>query len=131
MGSGPRRVSPSTSSMTRAHLDTIDVGNVRMIERSQDLPFALEPSATLGILRYRSRQHLDRNFAFQPRVPSPVHLAHAARAEFRFHAIRTESLSRDKLRAHGIEQEICLLPCGAVQHHLARASLREQNFHGV
>ena len=70
-----------------AFLDTIDVGNVRMIERGQDLPFTLKPGTTLGILRYRRRQHLDRNFAFQPRVPSPIHLAHAARAEFRFHAI--------------------------------------------
>src|ERR1035441_585862 len=59
-----------------AFLDTIDVGNVRMIERSQDLPFALEPSATLGILRYRSRQHLDRNFAFQDRKSTRLNSSH-------------------------------------------------------
>jgi hypothetical protein len=114
-----------------AFLDTIDVGNVRMIERGQNPRFALESGTALGILRNRRRQHFDRNFALELRVLGSIHLAHAARADFGFYAVPTELLSGSKLGAPRIGQDACVLPCGAIQHRLARACLRQQSFHGA
>ena len=40
------------------------------------------------------RQHLDRDVALEPRVPRPVHLSHAARAERRQDLVRAEAGAR-------------------------------------
>ena len=49
-----RRLSPSTSSITRAmlpshRLDAIDRSDVRMVQRGQDFRFALEPGESLRV----------------------------------------------------------------------------------
>jgi hypothetical protein len=46
------------------------------------------------------RQHLDRYCPFEPGVPRPVHLAHAARADRRDDLVRSEARSGNQ--GHGV-----------------------------
>ena len=62
-------------------LDLVDTGDVRMIERRQNLGLTLEPGQALRIARHRLRQHLDRHFATQLGVLGAIHLTHAAFAQ--------------------------------------------------
>ena len=61
--------------------ETVDVRDVRMIQRGQHLRFALESREPVGISRERLGQDLDRDVAIQPRVARAIDLAHAARAK--------------------------------------------------
>ena len=90
-GIGPRaircdRSSPSTSSITSARdaarfFEAVDARDVRMIQRREDLRFALEAREAIGIVRERVRQDLDRDVAIQLRVARAIDLAHAACAD--------------------------------------------------
>ena len=52
-----------------------------MVERGQQLGFALEARQALRVLGERRRQRFDRHLAAEARVVRAVHLAHAARSE--------------------------------------------------
>ena len=62
-------------------LESVDGGDVRMIQRGEDFRFALEAGEPLGIGRERRREDLDRDLALQLRVRGAIDLAHAARAD--------------------------------------------------
>ena len=64
-------------------LESVDGGDVRVIERRQHLRFAREARQPLGIGGERLRQDLERDLAIEPRVARAVHLAHAACTEQR------------------------------------------------
>ncbi len=74
--------------------EIVDGQNVRMRQRGDGLGFALETRHRVGILGAVSRKDLDRHLAPESRVPSPVHLAHPARAERRQDLVRAEPGSR-------------------------------------
>src|SRR5262249_48024207 len=61
----------------RGLLEVVNRCNVWMIQRSQDFGFALESVDSVRISRKSIRQNLDRNFAFQFRVASPIYLTHS------------------------------------------------------
>src|ERR1700694_5614477 len=65
-----------------------------MVERGQDLGFALEAGHALGVAGKRLGQNLQRNIALQLGVAGAVHLAHAAGTDGR------EDLVRAKSRTH-------------------------------
>ena len=67
--------------MQRRFLEAVNRSDVRVIELSQHLGLALEASEALRVVGHLGRQHLDGDAAFQPGVPRPVHLAHAALTE--------------------------------------------------
>jgi hypothetical protein len=63
-------------------LDPINRSDVRMIERREQLRFALEAGEPFGIIRKRVRKDLEGNVASELGVPRAIHLAHPApRAE--------------------------------------------------
>jgi len=62
-------------------LESVDVGDVGVIEGGQQLRLALEAGQALGILCHLGRQHLDRDLAPELVVGRAIHLAHASRAE--------------------------------------------------
>ena len=64
-------------------LETVDGRDVRVVERGQDLGFALEPREARRIGRHRRRQDLDRHVAFQLAVARAIDLAHSAFADLR------------------------------------------------
>ena len=61
-----------------------------MVEGGERLGLATEPRNPLRISRDVGRQDLDRNLAAEDRVGGAIDRPHAARAEQRLHAIRTE-----------------------------------------
>ena len=76
-------------------LKIVDRRNVRMIQRRQNFGLALKPAHSRGIMRKLLWQDLDRDLAFQLRVPGAIHLSHAALAE------QTSDLMRTELRTDG------------------------------
>ena len=73
-----------------AAFETIDRGDVGMVQRGEHLGLALEPGETLRIRRDRFRQNLDRDGALQVGVGGPIHLSHATGAERRGYFVRAE-----------------------------------------
>ena len=65
----------------RALFHTVNRRDVRMIQRGQHLRFACEAGHTVGIVRERLRQHLDRDLAVQLGVGGAIHRAHPAFTE--------------------------------------------------
>ena len=65
-----------------------------MIERRQDLGFALEARHALGILREAGGQHLDGHVAPELGIGGAIHLAHAALAELGGDAVMRDGLLR-------------------------------------
>ena len=59
-------------------LEAVDRRDVRVVERRQQLGFALESGQVIGIGRQRGRQGLQRHVAIELRIARAIHLAHAA-----------------------------------------------------
>ena len=56
----------------------MDLRDVRMVERREDLRFALEPGQAIRIGGESFRQDLQGDIAVELRVVRPLHFAHAA-----------------------------------------------------
>ena len=74
-------------------LETMDVRDIRMIERRKDLRFALEPRETIAITGEQVGQDLDRDVAVQPRVACPEYLAHPSPADRGRDGVRTDPIA--------------------------------------
>ena len=59
----------------------MDVRDVRVVERGEDLCLTREASAAVGIGAEGLRQDLERDVAIQLRVAGAIHLAHPARTD--------------------------------------------------
>ena len=68
--------------------DVVDGQDVRMVERRGRARLLLEALTAAGVGGQGLGQHLDRDLAPEPRVPRPIHLAHAAGAERREDLVR-------------------------------------------
>ena len=55
--------------------------DVGMIQRGEDLRFAMKPREPIGVAGERVGKHLDRDIAIQTRVAGAVDLTHPARPE--------------------------------------------------
>ena len=75
-------------------LEAVDGGDVRVIERGQDLGFALEPGEPIGVSGERRGKHLERDLALQIHVGRAIHLAHAALTDQGVHFIRADAAAR-------------------------------------
>ncbi len=71
--------------------EAVDLRDVRVIERGQELRFALETREPIRVARERFEQDLDRDLPVEPRITGSIHLAHAARAERRHDFNGTEA----------------------------------------
>ena len=65
-----------------------------MRQRGDGFGFALEPRQSIGVLRERRRQHLDRDIPIETSIARLVDLAHAARTERGHDLVRAETGSR-------------------------------------
>ncbi len=68
----------------------MDVRDVGVIERGQQLRFAAETGQAVGVVGDRAEQDFDRDVAVQLRIARPIHLAHPPGAEW----------GEDLIRAH-------------------------------
>jgi hypothetical protein len=75
----------------RTVLETVNLRDVRMIERGQRLRFAREAGESIVIGGERVRQDLQGDVAIELRVASAIHLAHATGADGRDDLVRAES----------------------------------------
>jgi hypothetical protein len=66
------------SQRTARVLDAVDMGDMRMIERGEQLRLAFEARDAFAIGRHRRGKDLDRDVTLQPRVARAVHLTHAS-----------------------------------------------------
>ena len=64
-------------------LEPVDGGDVRVVERGEQMRLALEAPQAVGVLGHLRRQDLDRDVAVEVRVGRAVDLAHPAGAERR------------------------------------------------
>jgi hypothetical protein len=74
----------------RGLLDAVDAGDVRVVERREQLRLALEAREVLRLPRQRVREHFDRDRPLQPRIASEIDDAHAAATELALDGIRAE-----------------------------------------
>ncbi len=61
--------------------ESVNLRDVRMVERREHLRFALEAREPVRVLCERSRQHLQRDVAVEPGVAGTIDLAHSAFAQ--------------------------------------------------
>ena len=85
-------------------LEPVNLRDVRVIERCEQLRLTLEPGEPFGIRREQIRQHFDRDLAIEARVPCAIDFAHAALAEDAEDFIRTETGTCGK--RHGLRVRI-------------------------
>ena len=90
---GARKGRPSIRIDWLGGLERVDGGDVRVVERGQDLGFALEPGQPLGVGGNGFRQQLDCHLPAEPGVLGAIHLTHAAFAELGGDAEVGESLA--------------------------------------
>ena len=64
-------------------LEPVDRGDVRMIQRGEDLRFALKARQAVGVGCERRGEDLDRDLTLQLRVRRPIDLPHSTHAELR------------------------------------------------
>jgi hypothetical protein len=76
---------------TSTLFEAMDVGDVRVVQRREELCFPLETRKALGIIGERIRQNLDCHIAFQLSVPRTPHFAHAAHADLGGDFVRAEA----------------------------------------
>jgi hypothetical protein len=74
--------------------EIVDGENVGMVERRHGLRLALEADARSAVVGEARGQHLDRDFALEPRVACAIHFAHPACAERGDERVVTECVPR-------------------------------------
>jgi hypothetical protein len=62
-------------------LQPVDLRNVRMVQRREDLSLALESREPVGVVGERRGENFQRDVAVERRIPRAIDLAHAACAE--------------------------------------------------
>ncbi len=73
--------------------EAVHLRDVGMVERREQMRFALEPRAAIGTAGECARQDFDRDVAPELCVPRAIDLAHAARADPRLDLIDTQTAS--------------------------------------
>jgi hypothetical protein len=62
-----------------------------MVQRSQQLRFAVKASQPFGIVRQRLRQYLDGDVTSKPSIAGAIDLPHATRVEPRYDLVPTDA----------------------------------------
>src|SRR5262245_16497439 len=75
-----------------------------MIQRGQNLRFALETREPVGIEREGFRKNFERDLAIELRVPRAEYLAHAARSEQRYDFVRADQGAGCERHARSIRE---------------------------
>jgi hypothetical protein len=80
-------------------VETVNRTDVSVVQRGEELGFALEACEPIGVLRERARQRLDRNLTAELRISGAVNLAHPAGTERADDEVRAELSPRGQ--CHG------------------------------
>ena len=71
--------------------DAVDLRDVGMIERRQDLCLTLETGEAVSVRGEEVGQYLERDVASELRIARPIHFPHAAGAQQRQHLVGTHA----------------------------------------
>ena len=82
----------------RRVLETVNVRDVRMVERGEHLRFAAEPGETVRIVRDGREQDFDRDVPVQLRIARPIDFAHPAHTEQGDDFVRAEARAGSESR---------------------------------
>ena len=77
----------------RGRLQSVDGGDVRMIERCERAGLALEARQPFMVVGKAFGQHFQRHVAIELCIAGAVHLTHSARANRRDNLVRPEPLA--------------------------------------
>ena len=66
------------SVLSRTLLEAVDLCDVRMIQRGEDLGLTFEAGEPFGVICEGLGQHLDGDASIEPGIAGPIDLAHAA-----------------------------------------------------
>ena len=83
-------------------LKPVNRGDFRMVQRGEDLRFALEAGKPVGIVREQLGQHLQRDVAIEPRVPRSVHLPHPAGTHDGNNLVRADPRAGSEVHCRGV-----------------------------
>ena len=86
-------------------------GDIRVVQRRQDLGLATKARQAIGIRGHRRRENLDRDGALQAAVRGLVNLAHAAGADLANHFVGAEAGTCAEHRGHEYTRLSQLLRC--------------------
>ena len=78
---------------------SLNLGEVRMIERREHLRLARKARDAIWIVRENIWKNLEGDLAIQPRIASPVDFAHPSGAESREHFVCAEPSPGDQCHA--------------------------------
>jgi hypothetical protein len=81
---------------TAVLFESVDGGDVRMIQRGEDLGFALKTGHAVRVMREFGREDLQRDITIELGVPRAVDLPHAAGAKRGEDLVRAEARSERK-----------------------------------
>lgn len=105
-------------------LESVQRGDVGVIERREHTRFALESALVFGVVRRQFVKNLDGDFAAEPDVLGAIHFAHPSGAERRQDAIGTDGAARRKSQAASLLRIIPLRPTPGLVLQLPRMSRR-------
>src|SRR5436190_22640673 len=77
-------------------LESVNRGDVRMVQRREDLRLPLEAHEAIVVLCECLRENLERDAASELDVPGAVDLAHSACADRRDDLVGTQTVARGK-----------------------------------
>jgi len=87
--------------------DVVDRGDVGMVQDSRGPSFVLEAAESIRIARKRRGQHLDGDFAPQPRILRAIDLPHPARAKRRDDLVGTQTTAGGETHFASLTRKRC------------------------
>ena len=112
----------------RALLEAVNCGDVRVVERGDDLRFPLESGDALAIEREVAREHLERDVSMKCGVVRTVHLTHAAGSDQCPNLVGAEVAS-EQFTVHVWPRLSCrAVECAFFEKPVGRRCPREQSF---
>ena len=111
-------------SRSRAFLEAVELRDVRVVQRSEDLGLTLKPRHAFGIVSEVARENLDRNGAAQLRVAGAIHLAHPTGPKLELYLVHAETRARSKGHFAGLSHAVQGGPATLDHRHGDRATQR-------
>jgi hypothetical protein len=84
---------PVVTGFGRTFFNSVNRGDVRMIQGCEDLRFALEAREAIGVMTECFGQDFECDIAIEPRVARAIDLAHSACSEQTENLVRAEPLT--------------------------------------
>ena len=89
-----------------AFLEAVELRDVLVVQRCEDLCLTLKPRNAFGIVSEVVRENLDRDVAAQLRVACAIHLAHPTRTKVELYLVHADTRARSKGHFAGLSHDV-------------------------